>query len=280
MKVPLVFHFIFGLKVQTEPFHLMHYLCLASCAAHYPDAVLHMHYRHEPFGPLWEAIKPRLNLRPVVGDRLATLRSKYSSSREGLYILQHNLSYAHEADFIRLEMLASEGGVYADMDTLFVQRMPDWLFHHDFVMGEETPTLNAQELRQPSLCNALMLSRPGAAFASKWLADSYTTFDGTWSSHSCRLAASGWRNAPNTVCIVPARFFFRHGHTVQGLATLYEGLDTDFSEIYSLHLWAHMWWEESVTEHSHFHQGLITPERILAVDTTFNVLARRYLPRA
>ena len=31
--IPNVYHFVFGLRPQTEPFHLMFYLCLASCLA-------------------------------------------------------------------------------------------------------------------------------------------------------------------------------------------------------------------------------------------------------
>lgn len=29
--IPNIFHFVFGLGEQTQRFHLMHYLCLASC---------------------------------------------------------------------------------------------------------------------------------------------------------------------------------------------------------------------------------------------------------
>ena len=32
--------------------------------------------------------------------------------------------YAHAADFLRLDVLIAEGGVYADIDTLFVSRLP------------------------------------------------------------------------------------------------------------------------------------------------------------
>ena len=42
--IPRTFHFVFGLKPQTEPFHLMYYLCLASClAVERPQAVVLHH---------------------------------------------------------------------------------------------------------------------------------------------------------------------------------------------------------------------------------------------
>ena len=62
-RIPNIFHFVFGLREKTEPFHLMHYLCLASCLAVNRPEEVHFHFHHEPHGPLWELIKPRLRLR-------------------------------------------------------------------------------------------------------------------------------------------------------------------------------------------------------------------------
>jgi hypothetical protein len=62
MSAPRDFHFVFGLREQREPFHILHYLCLASCRAVNRPHAIHFHYRHEPFGPWWEKIKPHLRL--------------------------------------------------------------------------------------------------------------------------------------------------------------------------------------------------------------------------
>ena len=61
--VPKVFHFVFGLKKQVQPFSLMHYLALRSCLEVNRPQSLHMHYRHMPWGPLWEHIQTYLELR-------------------------------------------------------------------------------------------------------------------------------------------------------------------------------------------------------------------------
>ena len=45
--------------------------------------------------------------------------------------------YAHLADFIRLVKLFECGGVYADIDTIFVNKLPDRLFQQNFVIGKE-----------------------------------------------------------------------------------------------------------------------------------------------
>ena len=67
-RVPNVFHFVFGMKPQSEPFHLMHYLCLASClGVNRPDAVM-FHCQHEPWGEYWDRIRNRLTVVPVQPD--------------------------------------------------------------------------------------------------------------------------------------------------------------------------------------------------------------------
>ena len=44
--------------------------------------------------------------------------------------------YAHHADFVRLAALIEYGGVYADIDALFLRPFPDELFSEPFVIGE------------------------------------------------------------------------------------------------------------------------------------------------
>ena len=61
-RIPANYHFIFGLKPQTEPFHLAWYLCLRSCIeVNNPDRVF-FYYHNEPYGPLWDRIKPELEM--------------------------------------------------------------------------------------------------------------------------------------------------------------------------------------------------------------------------
>ncbi len=55
------------------------------------------------------------------------------------------------------------------------------------------------------------------------------------------------------------------------------GFDPDFTDIYSMHLWAHLWWDEGRTDFTDFHAGLLTEAFIRSEDTTYNVLARQFL---
>ena len=123
----------------------------------------------------------------------------------------------------------------------------------------------------------LIMSEPGAVFGRFWLDLMYRVFDGTWSRHSCLTPAMLQQQMPNTIFVAPRHYFYKHLWTQEGIATLLEGLDSDFNEVYSMHLWAHLWWDEKRTDFSSFHGGLLTERYIREVDTTYNVIARRYL---
>src|SRR5215468_8192085 len=109
--IPNRYHFVFGLKKQSEPFHLVHYLCLASCLeVNRPDAV-YFYYHYEPWGRYWELIKDRLILVPT--EPVDFVRKFRYDDR-----YMRRFRYAHESDFVRLERLVALGGVYADIDTI------------------------------------------------------------------------------------------------------------------------------------------------------------------
>jgi hypothetical protein len=271
------FRFVFGLREQREPFHILHYLCLASCrAVNRPDAI-HFHYRHEPFGPWWEKIKPHLRLAraPDVVEGFAPAR--YADSAEGRFIEQLGLGYAHEADFLRLDILIAHGGVYCDMDTLFVRPYADAWFAEDFVIGEESAPFAQGQVIRPTLCNAVMFARPASRFARVWRERMVAAFDGSWSGHSCHEAARLWRVMPDALRVLPREYFYRYGSTIAGLESLLEQSDVEHADIYSLHLWAHLWWEQSRRDFSAVHAGQIDENWIRTRDCTLAKLARKFL---
>lgn len=64
-KIPNIYHFVFGMLPQSEPFHLLHYLCLASClAVNKPEKII-VHLRNEPWGELWDLIRPKINVASI-----------------------------------------------------------------------------------------------------------------------------------------------------------------------------------------------------------------------
>jgi hypothetical protein len=272
--VPNRFHFVFGLRKQREPFHLAHYLAIESCFQVNRPERIDLHLHHEPFGPYWELARRRVNLRFV---DLVPLVGKFR------YGFRHRAckkySYAHHADFIRLQALLTDGGVYADIDTLFVHPYPARLFGHACVLGREDDVVDHRtgQLR-PSLCNALIMAKPGADFVKLWLDRMADAFDGSWNNHSTLLPQTLAQQHPDLVHVEPSRSFYPFMWTPADLHTLFEGSSRDLDGAFSIHLWSHLWWEKKRRDFCNFYGDLITEEHVRTVDTTFNLLARRFLP--
>ncbi len=273
MTVPRTFHFVFGMKPQTEPFHLAYYLCLASCLeVNRPDRLI-LYYHFEPHGRYWELIRERIDtvqveLTPLVQDfayRDAAIGDHYR--------------YAHHADFVRIDQLIERGGVYADMDTLFVAPIPDSFYTPPVLMGREKDVFNERTGREePSVCNALILAHRGAPFLVALRRRMESALDGTWSAHSCSLIRELADEMPDAIELVDPRPFYRFMWTPDDLRLLFEGRERDLGGVYSIHLWSHLWWARRRRDFTRFHAGLLTEGRIRRVDTTYNVLARPFLP--
>lgn len=280
--IPRIFHFVFGLKEQTEPFHLMHYLCLASCRARHPEAAIFMHYRNLPWGLWWDEILPHITLQKVAGVPPDWQRERYQSSADGRQTIAHNWSYAHEADFLRLDILLEHGGVYADMDSFFVQPYPERWFDGSAqcLMAEELPVNDAADVAVPSLCNAVILAAPNAAFIRAWREQMADAFDGSWSNHSCALAAKLWRENAAPIQVLPAQSFFAFPWTIKGMQRLFEHDESrapNMTNVFSIHLWAHLWWSESRMDFTRFHAGLITLDNVMRGGNTYFELAKPLL---
>ena len=272
-KIPHLFHFVFGLKKQTEPFHLVYYLCLESCYQVNQPEKIFFYYHHMPYGPYWDRIKDRLTLEKV---DLSPTVSRFRYGFRNRWARRY--SYAHHSDFIRLEKLIDRGGVYADIDTIFVNKIPEALYAKSFVLGREADIEDQKTKRiLPSLCNAFMMAERGAEFGKLWLERMEESFDGSWSSHSTLLPQRLSEEYPDLIHIEPERSFYKHMWTREDLHSLFEGCDTDFTDVISIHLWSHLWWSKRRKDFSEFHAGLITEENIRTIRTTYNVLARRFL---
>lgn len=273
-SIPNQFHFVFGLRKQKRPFHLCYYLCIESCyQVNRPDKI-YFYYHHQPYGKYWELAKKRIIPERVGLNRFVSL---YKYGFKNRHCRKYR--YAHHSDFIRLEKLIERGGVYADIDTIFVKRIPTILFSMPFVLGREDNVycFRAKQFR-PSLCNAFIMSEKGSEFARIWLERMKREFDGSWSEHSTFLPQTLSELFPTLIHVEPSRSFYKHMWTKEGIRTLLEEGDKDYEGVFNMHLWSHLWWSKKRQDFSNFCEEKLTEEYIREIDTTYNLVARRFLP--
>ena len=272
-KIPRTVHFVFGLREQTQPLHLLHYLAIESCRQILQPEQIFFYYQHLPYGVYWDLVRPHLTLLKV--DPVVEVEQ--ASYDENLVPEQYR--YAHHADFIRLDALIEHGGIYADIDTLFLRPIPEQLYLNDFVIGREADVYDelTGELKH-SLCNALMMAKPGSHFAREWRQKMASALNGTWSNHSCLLARELADEFPKSLHIEPQESFMSIPCSAAGLQSLLEQNDSDPDTGYSIHLWQHTWWEEERQDFSKCHSALLTLQYLRETDSPLCRLVRPFLP--
>lgn len=131
---------------------------------------------------------------------------------------------------------------------------------------------------RPSVCNAFVMARANAPFLVDLRERMAEALDGSWDAHSCALIQTLAEEQPQTIHLEGTRPFYRFMWTREDLRLLFEGLERNLAGIHSIHLWSHLWWERSRRDFSRFHAGKLTERHVRNVDTTYNVIARRFLP--
>jgi hypothetical protein len=184
--IPNIIHFVF--VAGGRPFSFIHFLAVYTAwRVNRPDRI-YFHHTGEPEGHWWQKAKPFLTL-----NRVEPVREV-----EG-----NPVTYpAHQADIIRLAMLARFGGVYLDLDVVSLNSLAP-LRERDFVMGIEPGT---------GLCNAVILSRADAPFLSHWR-QQYRHFDAKrWNHHSVILPWILAQEHPEWISVADQYAFFYPTH--------------------------------------------------------------------
>jgi hypothetical protein len=187
-------------------------------------------------------------------------------------------------------MLLEHGGIYLDLDTISKKPLTDLLMH-DFVIAKEfmppvyytawdrvknavrqvklSPLTEQQKVY--GLCNAVMLSAPGSRFLEIRLA-SYASFRSTgkdefWVEHSVKVPYELAQQHPGLLTILEPSAFHYPAYDPKGLAWLFEK-NHDYKEAYLHHLWETNAWN---------YISALTPDAVRQNNTTYNVIARKYL---
>ena len=170
------------------------------------------------------------------------------------------------SDVIRLQVLMEYGGIYTDMDTISVKPYTN-LLNNDFVLGEQG--VGGSE----GLCPAVIMSEKDSVFSRHWLYGFKDSFKGGapgtdgWCVHSVNYPLHLSKQIPGHIHIEPNTSFFHPTYHQPSLQDMFEKV-VNFDKAYSHHLWetASMKWIEN-----------ITVKEIKNNDTTFNLIARKYL---
>jgi hypothetical protein len=275
--IPNIIHFVFGMAHDFEgkPFSLVHYLSIRSAVELNKPSATIFHYHYEPEGEWWEKAKPLLTLEKINAPESFMGKRLYHA--------------AHKADVVRLQALKATGGIYLDLDTISVRPLTE-LLCFPFVIGQEPPKVYApKNWRQrikyklglirkmeeiTGLCNAVLLSEKNNDFLNRWL-EAYRSFrskghDKYWNEHSVKVPKTLADMYPNNVTRLSPGAFFSPLYDEQGLRSMFEEV-TDFNGAYVHHLWETFSWDKYLLP--------LTPEKILSQDTTYNLIARKYIAR-
>lgn len=262
--IPSIVHFCFGMTPDFggRPFSLVHYLSVRSAWEVLKPDVMFMHCAHEPTGEWWELAKPMLQVHRV-------------NPVSGIYGFPA-AHPAHRADIIRLAALIAMGGIYLDTDVLVVRSFDD-LRNEEFVAARE---VTADGIHV-GLSNAILLSSPESKFATLCL-DGHNPEHSLWQGfrskgrdenyvefsvrYPCLLADL----CPSLLNALPSRSFLWATWDDAGLKGLFEEDRPVPDDVLAIHLWESHAWAK--------HLSKLTPAEIVSRDSTFNRLARPFLP--
>ncbi len=251
--IPNHIHFVYGMTLDgsDRPFSIVHYLAMKSALdIHQPDS-LFLHSGYEPAGPWWDIIAPHVTLQLV---EVPTQVHQNPVDRP-----------EHRSDLVRLDVLLEHGGIYLDLDTISVRSLQP-LRRHTCVLGIETTPGSANH----GLSNAVMMAVPGSAFLRRWK-DNYRTFNQDyWSTHSVVLPRLLAKSAPpGELHIEPVESFHWPSWDDEGINAMF-ATTQEFPDAYVHHLWAGKTHADILSK--------LTAADILSQETTYNRLARPFLP--
>lgn len=225
----------------NRPFSLIHYLAVKSVFEINTPEKIFLHYCYEPSGKYWDLAK-----RMMILNKIDAPTEIFGNKL---------VRYADRADVIRIQVLQQWGGIYLDMDTICVKPFGE-LLNYDCVMAKE---------EDQGLCNAVIIARNTAQFLSIWL-ESFRTFKGNWGTHGVVMPLTLSKIHPTLVHILPQETFFYP--LWKEVEKLYEAVVLNPNAIIH-HLWESSSWDKYLKD--------LTEEDIRSKDTTYNLIARKFL---
>ncbi|KAG0148120.1 hypothetical protein CROQUDRAFT_655244 [Cronartium quercuum f. sp. fusiforme G11] len=225
------------------------------------------------------------------------------------------LDVSHKTDVIRLEMLKMYGGIYLDTDVLVLRSFEELMTGtEEVIMGVEKAdgTLVHPTLIN-GLCNAVIIAKRNSKFLIEWY-DRYRSFQGRpfrgggiWNYHSVILPWAMAKDASEKqtpITVLDHQSFFMplwddpglrmiHGTLNNSIKTSEDleskqhdenlptqaGFDLESTGQFAYHMWHHLLDERIsiATDELLKSANDLSPEDTLERDSSFNLIARKYL---
>lgn len=250
-KIPNIFHFIYFYSNSRQEFPLAHYICINSARVLNKPEKIYFYSNRLPFGKFWDMISCYIEFNKVEPPD-----SVYGNK---LYHI------AHKSDVLRLLLLKEIGGVYLDMDVICKKSFIP-LFKYDFVMGKQG------KWRNMGLCNGVIFANKDSEFLKLWYHE-FKYFrskghDKYWAEMSVRRPMELSKKYSQLIHVEPYDSFHYPLYYSFDIKKIFEKT-IDFPNAYCHHYWDGASYDKYLKN--------ITVEEILNKDTTYNLIARKYL---
>ncbi|KAB8360581.1 hypothetical protein FH972_024321 [Carpinus fangiana] len=261
--IPNIVHFILLAGEEKEvDMSYAHFLAIKAAVVRMNAAEIKVHtYGLNTANQWWKEIEKHVTLVHVDRNEV--------QAAPGLSV--SSMALAHQADLLRLAILAREGGIYMDTDVYTFKPFTDLLNNpRDAVMAHEGGN-------RYGLCNAVIMARPGSTFISKWQ-DSYKTFNPqVWNEHSVRKPKKLQIQFPDLVCPLSPTVFFWPTWAKAHVLYMHEPITPDEAASLRANMTAFggAMYENQLAFHAvaaHDYLSTLSPKVIQERDTRFNIL--------
>ena len=190
-RIPKKIHFIWFSK--GKPFGMLYYIAVKAALYHNPSYEIYLHTDNDINydGVYFKSLKDKIIVNKIPEPDYLNDKRVYH--------------FQHKADYARLNILETMGGIYLDLDFLLLKPL-DHFLNHKFVMGYERPNNNN------FICNACIMCEPHSEVIREWT-HIYNhswgeDFVPKWMGHSVMIPSKLKKKYSRMMTIYPNRTFY------------------------------------------------------------------------